>query len=119
VDDGRADTLAQAMPSAMIASTVSGMPGCSAWLQGPFNATSIHTFRMAPPPLLGSNEYRRIVSRPLVETSAGKHCNLVRAHVMAGHLGSRSHAMHNSLRLTALVRDGGSLSACRPVETRR
>src|ERR1700730_386647 len=41
---------AQAPPSAMIASMVSGIPGCSARLQPPFSAASIQTLRMAPAP---------------------------------------------------------------------
>jgi len=41
---------AQATPSAMIASMVSGMPGCRARLQAPFSAASIQTLRIAASP---------------------------------------------------------------------
>src|SRR2546425_12471234 len=42
-----APSRAQAMPSAMISATLTGMPGCSAFPQDPFSATSSHVFMFA------------------------------------------------------------------------
>src|SRR5712692_4187052 len=42
-----APSRAQAMPSTMISATLTGMPGCSAFPQDPFSATSSHVFMFA------------------------------------------------------------------------